>query len=155
MIRGIVAIDQKRGMARADGIPWQLPREAKYFVDHIASAPILMGHGTYLEVAKPFHGGPDYVATGSDQSLREGFISVVDAREFLRDFEGDIWNIGGPGLLASTLDLLDELYVTQIDADFECTKFLPEYKDMFHLVSHSETQHEKGVRYRFEVWQHN
>ena len=155
MIRGIVAIDRERGMARADGIPWNLPHEAQYFVDQIASAPIVMGEGTYREVDKPFHGGPDYVATSVTTPLRDGFIAVRDARLFLQEFAGDIWNIGGPGLLANTLDLLDELYLTQIDADYHCTKFLPEYRDTFHLVSQSETQQENGVEYRFEVWRRN
>jgi len=155
MIRGIVAIDNKRGMSREEGLPWHLPQEGQHFAREIAHAPVLMGYGTYLEVQQPFHGGPDYVATRNTEPLRPGFVAVSDAVDFLEHFEGDIWNLGGPGLLKATLDMIDELHLTQVEADYHCTKFLPEYRDKFHLVSESEPQIENGVTYRYQVWQHN
>lgn len=154
MIRAIVAIDEKRGMANDKGIPWRdkVPKEIAYFREQTSSGDILMGYGTYAEFKKPFHDHINYVATNNDEALREGFKPVKDAREFLTNFKGDIWNIGGAGLLAHTLDLHDELYITQLKGDFGCTKFLPEYKDKFELASASDWVTENGVTYRFEVW---
>jgi dihydrofolate reductase len=155
MIRAIVAIDEKRGMADDHGIPWRekVPKEIAYFREQTAKGDILMGYGTYVEFKKPFHDRPNYVATNKPEDLREGFIKVEDALEFMKSYKGDLlWNIGGAGLLEHTLELHDELYITQLKGDFSCTKFFPEYKDKFELASAGDWITENGVTYRFEVW---
>lgn len=154
MIRSIVAIDEKNGMADDNGIPWigKIPSDQKYFVDQTESGVILMGYGTYLEFDKPFHDRINYVATRRLEELRQGFVKVKDPRKFLQDTTGDVWNIGGPGLLVSTLDQIDELYVTQLKGDFNCTKFLPDFKDKFTLEYESKPQIENGISFTFQVW---
>ncbi len=155
MIRAIVAIDEKRGMANDHGIPWRekVPGEIAYFREQTSTGDILMGYGTYVEFNKPFHDHLNYVATNKDEVLKPGFQKVTDAREFLRNYKGDLmWNIGGPGLLEHTLDLMDELYITQIQGDFDCTKFFPEYEDSFELANESQPVTENGVTYTYQVW---
>lgn len=154
MIRSIVAIDEKNGMADENGIPWigKIPSDQKYFVDQTETGTILMGYGTYLEFDKPFHDRINYVATRRPEKLREGFTKIKDVDKFLAETKDDIWNIGGPGLLASTLDQVDELYITQLEADFDCTKFLPDFKDDFILKSKSKTRIENGISFTFQVW---
>ena len=152
MIRAIVAIDEKRGMANDKGIPWHLPSDVKYYREQTSKGAILMGYGTYVEFKHPFHNHVNYVATTKDEKLREGFEPVKDARQFLQEFKGDIWNIGGAGLLAHTLDLIDELHITQLQADFDCTKFFPAFKDKFTLTSESEPITENEITFTFQVW---
>lgn len=155
MIRGIVAIDEKRGMANDDDIPWNIPGDKKYFVDQLQTGLILMGYGTYIKLNGPFGKHDNYVATFNHESLKEGFIQVKGAVEFLKSLDDDIWNIGGPGLLATTMHLLDELYITQLEGDFGCTKFLPEFKESFSLTTESAPQRENDITYTYQVWTRN
>lgn len=155
MIRCIAALDNKRGIANDHGIPWQgkLPTDVAYYRAKITSGTLLMGYGLYKELTKPYPGGINYVATDNKaEKFPEGFEPVYDAREFLQKAEGDVWNLGGAGLFMSTLDLADELYLTKIEADFNCTKFFPEYENDFELVSQSEPQIENGLTFRFTVY---
>lgn len=152
--KAIVAIDSKRGMAGDHGIPWHLPADLAYYREKTSEGAILMGYGTYVEFKQPFHNRLNYVATTGDETLRAGFEPVHDARAFLTDFKEDIWVIGGAGLLAHTLDLLDELYITQLQGDWHCTKFFPEFKDKFELAHETEPQIENGITYTFQVWKH-
>lgn len=155
MIRCIAALDEKRGIADEHGIPWQgkVPGDVAYYHDKIKSGTLLMGYGLYRELSKPYPGGVNYVATReTSEKLREGFSPVADAREFLQKTGGDIWNLGGALLFASTLDLADELYLTRLAGDFHCTKFFPAFEDEFERFSQSEAVTENGVTYRFEVW---
>lgn len=148
-------MDEKRGMANDHGIPWRgkVPNEVQYFRQQTAQGDILMGYGTYLEFSKPFHDHTNYVATNSDEELHEGFEKVEDARDFLENYSGElIWNIGGPGLLEHTIDLHDELYISQLKGNFECTKFFPRYEHLFELAEVGEWIEENGVTYRFEIW---
>lgn len=153
MIRCIAAIDEKRGIADGEGIPWDLPNDRKFFVHETEAGLILMGMGTYREFDKPMHGRTNYVATSSTEPLKLGFVAVPDAATFLKEHRGElINNIGGAGLFTSTLELADELILTNIQADFHCTKFFPAYKHLFELAEHSEPITENGVTYRFETW---
>lgn len=156
MIRAIVAIDENRGLADDHGIPWQgrIPTDVKYYRDKIKSGgTILMGLGLYKELKKPYEGGTNYVAIGdTDTPLMEGFEAVTDAREFLKNAQGDVWHTGGAALFESTFDLIDELYITQLQASFECTKFFPEYKDKYQMVSESDPVTESDITFTFQVW---
>lgn len=152
MIRFIAAIDSKRGIADDHGLPWasKVPDEVADFRAKIQDGLILMGYDTYVVVSKPLNPAINYVATSKDEPLREGFQTVKDARAFIRQATQDIWNIGGAILFASTLDLADELYLTQIEGDFHCTKFFPPYEDKFVLAEESQPITENGITYRFQ-----
>jgi len=152
MIRAIAAIDNKRGLANEEGIPWYLPHELRYFRSKTEQGAILMGYGTYLEFTKPFHDRENFVATPDGQILHDGFTRVTDARSWLKSRSDDVWVIGGAGLFTTTLDLATELYLTEIEADFNCTKFFPPYTDSFELVSRSEPMTEHKITYTFCVY---
>jgi|SRR5665213_417182 len=155
MIRFIAAIDSKLGMANDQGIPWQgkVPSDVAYFRDKTVGSVVLMGYGTYKEFSSPLPERTNVVASSKDVSLSPGFQLTNDARQFLLSATGDIWVIGGPGLFAQTLDLVNELYLTRIEGDFGCTKFFPEFIDMFEEVSSTEPITENGISLHFEIWQ--
>ncbi len=155
MIRFIAAVDDQRGIANDHGIPWQgrVPTDVKYYHDNIKTGTILMGYGFYVELSKPYPGGINYVAVRHQIGpLRPGFAPVNDARAFLQNAKNDVWNLGGAQLFASTIDLADELYITQLRANFNCTKFFPPFKDKFQMVSETKPITENGITYSFQVW---
>lgn len=153
MVRLIAALDEKRGIATDIGIPWKLPTDQRFFVDQTKDGIILMAAGTYREFTKPMHGRTNYVVTHDPRPLLSGFEAVHEVDLFFREHEGElIQDIGGASLFAQTLRYADELILTQIYADFHCTKFFPEYEQDFELVSHSQMHSENGIRFRFETW---
>ena len=157
MIRAIAAVDAKRGIADDHGIPWQgkIPSDIKYYRSKIKDGIAVMGYGLYVELSAPYPGVKNYVAMGTDrqEQLREGFEAINDASNFIQNCKEDVWNLGGAGLFASTFDLNDELYITQLDKDFNCTKFFPEFQNAFTLISESEPIIENGVTLTFQIWQ--
>lgn len=157
MIRFIAALDSKRGIADEHGIPWQgkIPSDVHYYRKQLETTPgiMLMGYGLYKELSKPYPGGVNYVATRDEsKKLRKGFEPVYDACKFLKNVKGDAWNLGGAVLFQGTLNLADELYLTQLDGDFHCTKFFPEFKEDFALARQSNPITENGITFRFEIW---
>lgn len=154
MIRFIAAVDNKLGLADEHGIPWQgkLPTDVAYFRSKTINGVVMMGYGWYIEQKQPLPNRRNVVASSNTDPLRDGFESTHDAREFLRNAAEDIWVGGGAGLFASTLDQADELYLTRIDADFNCTKFFPAFEDKFSLFERSPDHQENGITFRFEIW---
>ena len=157
MIRFIAAIDSKRGVADDHGIPWQgkLPTDVRYYHEKIRGSLTLMGYGMYKELSRPLVNKTNHVASKQNTKLKEGFVLVEDAEAFLKNANSDVWVLGGAALFTSTLHLADELYITQINADFSCTKFFPQYKSEFHKIEDGEPQTENGINFRFQIWSRN
>lgn len=154
MIFAIAALDREGGIADDKGIPWQgkIPTDVAYFRDKTTGSSVLMGAGWYKEQTLPLPKRKNYVATSDSNPLRPGFEKVTDARSFLQSATENIWVGGGAGLFASTLDLIDELYLTLIEADFNCTKFFPDYHKDFVRVDSNQPIIENGTTFTFTVW---
>ena len=152
MIRFIAALDSRRGIADEHGIPWQgkLPSDMRWFRDHTLGHVLLMGRSTYDEFNGPLPGRQNFVAT--HQASVPGAEAVSDVAAFLRTQPGDVWVIGGARLFEATLSQADELYLTQLEGDFGCTKFFPPYQAAFKRAEAANPITENGITYRFEVW---
>ena len=142
-------------MADEKGIPWKLPTDIQYFRNKTMGGNVLMGLVTYKEFNSPMPGRRNYVANDTSERLREGFEEVRELKQFVENFEGDLWIIGGAGIFAQTIEQADELYLTRVEGDFDCTKFFPEFENKFVLAEQSEVHTENGIHFRFEVWKRN
>ena len=153
MIRLIAAIDSQRGIATDSGIPWTLPGDSAYFRAKTSSGLIVMGRATYDEFAAPLHDRENFVFSTTTAPLRKGFLVVASLDELCAAHPGeDVWVIGGATVYAETIGHADELLLTQVRGDFDCTKFFPPYRATFALQSTSEEHQEEGVAYQFETW---
>lgn len=158
MIRLIAAIDSKRGMADDHGIPWQgkLPTDVTHFRAKTIHSDVLMGWVTYTEFPVPLSDRQNFVFNSRGSDIRQGFTSVEDLEGLISKYHNnpsaELWIIGGAGLFAQTAQYADELHITQLQADFKCTKFFPEFKDTFELTSRTEPQTENGITFHFEIW---
>jgi dihydrofolate reductase len=156
VIRLIAAIDNRRGIADEHGIPWQglIPMDTKYFREQTAEGTIVMGRRTYEEFDRPLHDRENFVISRPDTAaLRPGFVGVTDLGQFLLLHAHEVvWVLGGAVVFSASLPAADELFITQLDADFHCTKFFPRFDDDFLLASDLGPHVENDVSYRFQVW---
>jgi dihydrofolate reductase len=153
LIRLIAATDSQRGIATDSGIPWKLPGDTAYFREKTARGLIVMGRATYDEFAAPLHGRENHVLTRTTAPLRAGFQAITGLQPLRAAHpEEDIWVIGGATVYRDTIGEADELLLTQVLKDFECTKFFPPYQADFELETRSADHQEGGVTYRFETW---
>jgi dihydrofolate reductase len=158
MIRLLVAIDRKRGIAKHGYTPWYIPDDMANFVKLSKSdgGNILVGGTTFRNAlnAKPLEGRNNYLLTKDEQPIA-GVELVHDLHAWLTTMSSqDIWVIGGARVYEQLLDdnLADELYITHIDADFRCDQFFPDYQSKFRLTSQSESKEQNGFNYTFGVY---
>lgn len=154
MIRFIAAVDSKLGISNDTNIPWlgMLEHDRAYYEEKIKTADVLMGYGTYVKLSSPNPLVKNYVATLKTKKLRDGFITINDPKAFLQNLDKNIWVIGGAVIFSNFLYLADELYLTHVEKDFNCTKFFPEFDNEFKITSSSKELIENNIKYRFEVW---
>ena len=156
MIRHIAAIDNQNGLAKNGGMPWSIPEDEQYFTDETKKygGIVLTGIGTYKTFNKPLKDRTNYVLTHQTKPI-PGAILVHDLETFFAETPGDIWVIGGAEVFNQTLHKADELYITRIDATFECDRFYPEFAENFSLASQSDVHTQNGLRFRYEIYRRN
>jgi dihydrofolate reductase len=158
LIRLIAAMDSKGGLSGEHGIPWQgrIPSDAKYFREQTAHGTIVMGYRTHVEFAHPLQDRDNFVVARPGTSLRPGFVATPDVVQFLTHHSSElVWVIGGAAVYTLSLPAADELYITRLDGDFQCTTFFPKFDDDFSLATDLGTHVEGGITFCFEIWQRN
>lgn len=153
MNRLIVAIDRKRGMAKQGIFPWHIPEDEKYYDESTKtrSGNVLMGNTTFKTLNGPMPDRQNYVLT-HDKTPVAGVELVHDLDQFLRDFEDkDLWVIGGANVFAQVMQMgkAGELYITHIEADFNCNQFFPEYETGFKLAERSDLHEQNGFIFSY------
>lgn len=152
MIRAIAALDNKRGIATANGIPWRIPADHERFREITKHSSVIMGYNTYKKFRRALPSRRNYVWCRPGTVLRTGFETVYDLDKFLAAPQGDVWIIGGGKLYEAALAYYSELYLTQINADYDCTIFFPKFDSDFRLSTQSNLQKEGDITYTYQTW---
>jgi len=158
MIRFIVAVDRKGGIAKHGFMPWNIPADEAYFTEKTKSlgGNVMTGGVTFREAynGTPLADRENFILT-HDSSPIPGATVVNDINSFLDGFKNDLWVAGGSKVFEEILDKADELYLTHIDADFACDQFFPlfsEINEAFELDSKSEPEEQNGFHFYYAIY---
>jgi dihydrofolate reductase len=155
MMRLIVALDRKLGVAKHGYMPWNIPEDEAFFTEKTKSlgGNVLTGGVTFREAykGKPLADRRNFILT-HDATPIEGAEVVNDLESFLANFKDELWVAGGAKVFEQVIDVADELYLTHIDADFGCDQFFPEYGEKFELAEKSVQKEQNGFSYYYAVY---
>jgi len=151
-----------RATIGADGdMPWHLPEDLAYFKRSTSGAPVVMGRRTWESFPprfRPLPGRRNIVVTRDPAYPADGATLAGSLEEGIRiAHEGaeDVWIIGGAQVYAQAMPHLDELWITEIDAEVDGDAFAPEVGPEWRVVraDPADGWHESasGLRYRFLV----
>lgn len=151
----VAAVARDGVIGRDNGIPWQLPEDARRFRALTMGHPVVMGRRTWdslPERFRPLPGRRNVVVTRNDAWSDEGAeraASLDDALCLLADAP-QVFVIGGAELYAEALPRADELVVTEIDAEVRGDVFFPTWdRTAFGEESREEHVSEEGVPFAF------
>lgn len=155
MIRAIVAVDEKWGIGKKNGLLFDLPLDMKFFRETTSGKTVCMGYNTLLSFpnGKPLKNRKNIVIC-PEGVTGDGFIAVHDMPEMLEAIgkeDGDVYVIGGAYFYKSMLPYCDEVLVTKVKADGNAEVFfenLDERKD-FELKEEGEELQTNGYTIKF------
>ena len=143
-------------IGNGEDMPWHLPEDLKHFKETTMGQPIIMGRRTWESLPKkPLPGRANHVLSSREPGeWSDGAYVSTD----LPDLETDAWIIGGGQLYEATLDEVDVIELTLIDATLAPTLttpvFAPRIGPEFACVSDSEWQtSSSGLRYKFQRYE--
>ena len=151
MIGAIWAQGRDGVIGDGEGMPWHLPEDLRHFKEVTMGHPVIMGRRTWESLpVRPLPGRPNHVISSKEPGRwSDGAFVTHD----LPDIRTDAWIIGGAQLYEATLDEVDVIERTLIDATFDVPTpvHAPRIDDTFALVSETgwETS-SSGLRYSFQ-----
>jgi dihydrofolate reductase len=154
----VAAVARGGVIGRENAIPWQLPEDARRFRSLTMGHPVVMGRRTWdslPERFRPLPGRRNVVVTRNGAWHAEGAERAGSLDEALRLLAGEprVFVIGGAELYAEALPRVDELVVTEIDAEVEGDVFFPTWdREAFREESREEHVSEDGVAFAFVTY---
>ena len=152
----IVAVDEKWGIGRDNGLLFRLPADLKRFRSLTEGHTVLMGRKT-LESLPGGRGLPrrrNIVLTGRRDFAAENCQIVHSPAEAVLSADEDTWVIGGESVYRAFLPLCSRVYVTRIAADGGADVFFPDLSvdPQWRLDGRSEDMTENGLTFRYEEY---
>nr|AIA18324.1 Dihydrofolate reductase [uncultured bacterium] len=152
-------------------MPWRLPGELAHFKkltsqnDSGKRNAVIMGRKTWQSLpakSRPLKDRLNIVVTSDKKyEVPEGVHTASSLDEALaiaqKETTEHCFVIGGAQLYEQAMQHpgLRNLYITEIEHDFDCDCFFPEYASALHDVSSPscDVHAEKGFKYRFKVFE--
>ncbi|RED54002.1 dihydrofolate reductase [Aestuariispira insulae] len=134
-ISQIVAMGRNHVIGREGGLPWHLSGDLKFFKATTMGKPIVMGRKTFESIGRPLPGRPNIVITRQQDYAPEGVSVCATLEEALDKAKTeaerlgveDVMIIGGAQIYASSLNLTDRLYITEVDLAPDGDAHFPEF----------------------------
>ena len=119
-------MSKNRVIGKDNKMPWHLSNDLKNFKKITIGKTIVMGRLTYDSIGRPLPERKNIVLSrnliDSDVFIFDNFEEVLN---FTKD-EDEVFIIGGQDIYSQTIDKVNKLYLTTIDANIEGDKYFPE-----------------------------
>lgn len=147
----VVAYDQQRGIGANNDLLWQrdLPADLTHFKDLTIGRSIVMGRKTLESIGHALPGRENIVVTSSEVAMPDVAVahSLVEAYQLAA--YPDIVVIGGASIYEQTIDDMDVVYATEVQASFpEAEVFFPVLGSEWHETSRES--HSADVRNKYD-----
>jgi dihydrofolate reductase len=152
----IVAVAKNGVIGRNGSLPWRLSDDLKRFKTLTSGTRIVMGRRTWESLPKQLPNREHVVVSSRALDVPNDVIIVRSLSEALAlpNATDPVFVIGGSSLYAEALAIIDDLYLTEIDAYVEGDTHFPHWsRNAFHEVSresHTATLQAGGEPVHFD-----
>ena len=157
MTKKIIAIwaqDKSGIIGKNNHLPWHLPKDLKHFKETTLNQAILMGRVTFEGMNKRLLPNREtlILTTQSDYQV-EGANVVTSVEEVLTWYTNQdktLYIVGGSQVYKLFEPYVDELFVTQVQAEVEGDTYFPKDFDFSKFSLVSSVFHEKDEQNQFD-----
>lgn len=161
----IVAVDEKNGIGKDGGMAWHLKKEMQYFKDTTSETfdfdsqnMVVMGRKTWESINpkyRPLKGRKNVIITHNRDYKAPGATICYSLGEAFKIADNDekietVFIIGGAQIFELALPIVNGIYLTKIDADFDCDMFFPSIPERYEKTPENlGAEEEEDIRYEF------
>jgi dihydrofolate reductase len=125
----IAAVAKNGVIGRNGALPWHLSDDLKHFKALTTGKRIVMGRRTWESFPKPLPNREHVVVTSRELNVPLGVIVVrsLDDALVLANATDPVFVIGGSAMYREALAIVDDLYLTEIEADVDGDTHFPSW----------------------------
>ena len=164
MINIVAAIGKNRELGAKNKLLWHIPEDMERFKRLTTGKVVVMGRKTYESIPEKFRPLPNRINIVVTRDLnyftrdenyqinnKNVFVShsIEDAITKAKEFNKEIFIIGGAQIYKESLKYADKLYLTLVDKEYpEADVFFPDYSEF--KIKTSEENHLSGnLKFKF------
>lgn len=148
MVSIIVAIAQNGTIGDKNALLWHIKEDMRFFRTTTSGHPVIMGRKTFESLgSKPLPKRTNIVITRADREF-EGALTAHSLEEAIRmaGEDEEIFIMGGAQIYREALSVVDRMYITYVERDYEGDTSFPEIDfSQWKLVD--VMRHERGEEY--------
>ena len=158
----IIAAKAKNNViGRNNDMPWHISEDLKYFKEKTLGHKVILGRKNYESLGKPLKGRENIILTRDKKYKVEGAKVYNDVGQLVNDLSQDnedsdeIFIVGGAEIYKLFLekDLVDQMYITQLDQEVEGDVFFPEFDETKWKKVDGKRSTNGEYEYEFQVWE--
>lgn len=132
MLALIVAYTRNRVIGNKGQIPWRIKGEQRRFRELTTGNVVIMGRKSYEEIGRPLPNRFTVVVSNTASFEAENCTtasSLEDAICKAKELQPgkQIYISGGAGLYKEAIDMVEVMYITEVDAEIEGDTYFPEF----------------------------
>ena len=126
MIYAIFACDDNWGIGKDGSLPWpHNSADLKWFKQSTSNGTVVMGRKTWESLpVRPLPNRRNIVVSSNEIAGVQTF-TADQVNSTCQLLSSPVWMIGGAKLLAHTIDVIDEIWLSRVIGDFDCDTVLP------------------------------
>lgn len=133
IISMIAAMGKNRVIGKGNKMMWRLPKEWDYFKKTTLGHCIITGRKNFEAQGRALPGRTNIIVTRNPDFKVEGCVvkhSIQDALDYCRkQGETEAFICGGGQIYADSVDLVDKIYLTEVDFEEEGEVFFPKFDE--------------------------
>ncbi len=129
----IVAHDDCLGIGAKNRLLWQIKKDFAHFKAVTMGHPVIMGRKTYQSIGRSLPNRTNIIVSRDPNFSAPGCLTTISLESAIaraKDIDQqEVFIIGGGQIYqeAMTKNLVDKLYVTKVQGDFQADTFFPDY----------------------------
>ncbi len=145
MINLIWAMDENWLIGKDNKIPWHIKEDLLYFKSKTNDKEVLMGYNTYISLKGYYKNRPlpykkIYLVTRKKMIFEDALVIPSSLDEFMSNFSGELFVIGGSSIYSQTLKYANRLYISFIKGSYTGDSYFSKFDlNMYDLISKEET----------------
>ena len=144
MIALIVAYTKNRVIGSNGRIPWKIKGEQRRFRELTTGNVVIMGRKSFEEIGHPLPNRYTVVVSSTADFETDNCTTASSLPQAIRLAEEkapgkNIYISGGAGLYREAIDIVDKMFVTEIDTEMEGDTYFPVFDESRYVKTVDET----------------
>jgi len=152
----IACVGKNLELGKNNDLIFHIKEDMKYFKEVTLNHIVVMGRKTFESLPTLLKDRKNVVITRSNNidlpDEVERYSSIEEFMEHYKDYNDEIFVIGGASIYRQFLDYCDKIYLTEVDKETDADVYFPEFDKNLYDKEIVKSGESKTLKYNFVIY---